>query len=33
MTSLPEERKKLVAYQSSKVAVNGFINRYLEAFP
>ena len=33
LTSLPEARKRLIAYQSSKGAVSGFINRYMEAFP
>ena len=33
LTDLPEARKRLIAYQSSKGAVSGFINRYMEAFP
>ena len=33
LTGLPEARKRLIAYQSSKGAVSGFINRYMEAFP
>ena len=33
LTGLPEARKTLIAYQSSKGAVSGFINRYMEAFP
>lgn len=33
LTGLPEARKRLVAYQSSKGAVSGYINRYMEAFP
>ena len=32
LTGLPEARKRLTAYQSSKGAVRGFINRYMEAF-
>ena len=33
LTGLPEARKRLIAYQTSKGAVSGFINRYMEAFP
>lgn len=33
LTNLPEARMKLVAFQASKGAVSGFIQRYMEAFP
>ena len=33
LTGLPEASKRFIAYKSSIEAVNGFINRYMEAFP
>ena len=33
LTNIPEARKKLVAFQASKGAVSGYIQRYMDAFP
>jgi len=33
LVTLPEEKKKLIAYQTSSGAVSGYIQRYIEANP
>ena len=33
LVNIPDDRKKLIAYQSASGAVSGFIHRYMEANP
>ena len=33
LAGIPDDRKKMIAYQSSSGAVNGFIQRYMAANP